>query len=54
MARTKRSILLARRRAAAMRAIRQDEGHGRERRAKPVEDPRKVVMDARKRMIRSP
>ena len=37
-----------------MRAIRQDEGHCREHRAKPVEDPRKVVMDARKRMIRSP
>ena len=54
MARTKRSILLARRRAAAMRAIRQADGHSRERRAKPVEDPRKVVMDARKRMIRSP
>lgn len=54
MARTKRSILLARRRAAAMRAIRQADGHGREHRAKPAEDPRKVVMDARKRMIRSP
>lgn len=54
MARTKRSILLARRRAAEMRAIRQADGHGRERRAKPVEDPRKVVMDARRNMTRSP
>ena len=54
MARTKRSILLARRRAAEMRAIRKDDGHGRERRARPTEDPRKVVLDARRRMIRSP
>lgn len=55
MARTKAQIRQAKRRKAAMMALRQDnDRHVREHKAKRAEDPRKVVMDARRRTIGAP